>query len=213
MPSRRRSSAGWMVSNEISLVLAGSIARGRVAGEHRPAAGREPGGEIGIPVRAGRDELGAADRVFLQVVDLDNLDPGGLGERFLHAVEPALQVAGAHAGDDRDLALAVQQLHGLLAEDLPAGEVVDAVERHPLRLGRVRVPGHDRDARVDRLVDRFGQEVAVQRRDRDAVDLLGDRRLENLFLLQLVGASPARSRGCRRSRIPSPAARRRSSRS
>ena len=44
----------------------------------------------------------------------------------------------------------------------------------------------DRDARVDRAVDRVGEELAVERRDRDAVDALRDVRLEDLLLLQLI---------------------------
>ena len=94
----------------------------------------------------------------------------------------------ADARDDRDRALAAEQLHGLLAHDPAGREVVDAVEGHPLRFRRVGVPGDDRNAGVDRAVDGVGEEVAVQRRDRDAVDALRDERLEDLLLLQLVGA-------------------------
>ena len=73
-------------------------------------------------------------------------------------------------------------------------EVVDAVEGEPLRLRRVGVPGDDRDARVDGAVDRVGEKVAVQARDRDAVHVLRDERLEDLLLPQLVRASRARAR-------------------
>ena len=93
------------------------------------------------------------------------------------------------------LPLPFEQLDRLLAEDPAGREIVDAVEGDALRLRRVGVPGHDRNAGVDRAVDRVGQEVAVERRDRDAVDALRDERLEDLFLLQLVGAGRARSTG------------------
>ena len=48
--------------------------RRRVAREDRPAADRQPRAEIRIAVRAGGDELRAANRVLLDVVDLDDLD-------------------------------------------------------------------------------------------------------------------------------------------
>ena len=85
------------------------------------------------------------------------------------------------------LPLPFRSLTACSPRTLASREVVDAVVGVALRLRRVGVPGHHRDARVDRLVDRFGEEVAVERRDGDAVDLLGDEGLEELLLLQLVG--------------------------
>ena len=41
---------------------------------------------------------------------------------------------------------------------------------------------------VDGVIDGVGQQIAVEARDRDAVDALGDERLENLLLPDLVGA-------------------------
>ena len=119
----------------------------RVAREHRPAADGDPRREVRIAARAGGDDLGAADHVFLDVVGLDDLDARRLRERFLHAVEPILQVGGAEARDDRDLALAVQQLDRLLAQDAARREIVDAVERDALRLRRVGIPRRDRECR------------------------------------------------------------------
>ena len=114
--------------------------------------------------------------------------PGALASASLTPCQPVLQVGGAEAADDRHLALAVRSLIGLLAHDPAGREIVDAVEREPLRRRRVRIPGDDRDAGVDRAVDRVGEELAVERRDRDAVHLLRDVRLENLLLLQLIRA-------------------------
>ena len=69
----------------------------RVAREHRPAADRNPRRQIRIAARSGGDDLGAADHVLLDVVDLDDLDARRLRQRFLHAVQPVLQVGGAEA--------------------------------------------------------------------------------------------------------------------
>ena len=126
--------------------------------------------------------------ILLDVVDLDHLHVLVLREHLLHAVEPPLQVGRAEARDDRHLALPAEQRHRLFGQDAAGRQVVDAVERQPLRLRRVGVPGRDRDAGVHRAVDRLGEEVAVQARDRDAVDLLRDERFEDLLLLELVGA-------------------------
>ena len=124
--------------------------------------------------------------VFLDVVGLDDLDARRLGERLLHAVQSILQVGGAEARDQRDLALAVEQLDRLLAQDAAGREIVHAVERDALRRRRVGVPRRDRNAGVDRAIDRVGQELAVERRDGDAVDALRDVGLEDLLLLQLI---------------------------
>ena len=74
LPERSRSMALSTVSNEMTLVFDGVDAGERVAREHRPAADRDPGAEVGIAARAGGDDLGAADGVFLDVVGLDDLD-------------------------------------------------------------------------------------------------------------------------------------------
>ncbi len=112
--------------------------------------------------------------------------PGGLRQRLEDAVEAALQVRGADARHQRDGALAVEELDRLLAHDAAAGLVVNAVEGDPLRVGRVGVPRDHRDARIHRAIDRLGQEIAVEARDRDAVHALRDERLEDFLLLQLV---------------------------
>ena len=161
-------------------------ARERVPREHRPAADGDPGREVGIAARSGGDDLRAANHVFLDVVDLDDLDAWRLRQRFLHAVQAILQVGGAEAGDERDLALAVQHLDRLLAEDAAGGEIVDAVERDALRRRRIGIPGGDGNAGIDRAIDRVLQEFAVERRDGDAVDALRDVRLEDFLLLQLI---------------------------
>ena len=97
LPSRSRSSAGLDRVERDHLRLRRIDAGERVAREHRPAAHGDPRREIGVAARAGRDDLGAADHVFLDVVDLDDLDAGRLRQRLLHAVEPVLQVGGAEA--------------------------------------------------------------------------------------------------------------------
>ena len=112
--------------------------------------------------------------------------PGCLREHLEDAVEAALQVRGADARHQRDGALAVEELDRLLAHDAAAGLVVDAVEGDPLRVGRVGVPRDHRDAGIHGAIDRLGQEIAVQARDRDAVDALRDERLEDFLLLELI---------------------------
>ena len=113
-------------------------------------------------------------------------DAGGLREHLGDAVEAALQVGRADARHQGDGALAAEELDRFLAHDAAASLVVDAVERDPLRVGRVGVPRDDRDARIHGAIDRLGQEIAVQARDGDAVHALRDERLEDFLLLQLV---------------------------
>ena len=86
LPSRSRSSAGLMVSNEITFVFDGST----LASALRVNTGQPPteihAREIGVAARSGGDDLRAANHVFLDVVGLDDLDARRLRQRFLHAV-------------------------------------------------------------------------------------------------------------------------------
>ena len=110
-----------------------------------------------------------------------------LREHLAHAVEPALQVDRPDAGDECHLAFPAEQLDRLLAHDASRRLVVHAIERDPLRLRRIGVPGDNGNAGVHGPVDGIGQEIAVQTRDRDPVDSLGNERLENFLLAQLIG--------------------------
>ncbi len=129
---------------------------------------------------------GHAHRIFLDVVHLEDGDPRLLRQRVLEAFEAALQIGRAEAGEHGDFALAAEEGDGLLGHDLSGSVIIHAVEGQAFRFRRVGVPGDHRNAGVDRAVDGLGQEVAVQRGNRDAVHALGDKRLENLLLLQLV---------------------------
>ena len=112
--------------------------------------------------------------------------PGAFASASLTPFRRFCQVRGADARDDRHLALAVEELDRLFAQDPARRQIVDAVERDSLRGRRVGIPRRHRDAGVDGAVDRLGEELAVQRRDRDAVDALGDVGLEDFLLLQLI---------------------------
>src|SRR5260221_5351360 len=63
----------------------------RVAREDGPASDRDPRPEVGIAAAAGGDDVRAADRVFLDVVDLADLHGRMLGEDRAHAFQPPLQ--------------------------------------------------------------------------------------------------------------------------
>ena len=80
------------MSNEITFVFDGIDA----ASALRVNTGQPPteshAAEIRVAAWSRRDDLRAAHRVFLDVVGLDDLDARRLRQRFLHAVEPALQV-------------------------------------------------------------------------------------------------------------------------
>src|SRR5690606_17204027 len=115
----------------------------RVAREDGPASDRDPRRKVGIAARAGRDHFTGAYDVFLDVVDLDDLDARRRCERFAYAVETELQVRGADAGDVGDLARAAEQFDRLLTQDQTRLSVVDAVERKTVGFGRIRVPRHD----------------------------------------------------------------------
>jgi hypothetical protein len=109
------------------------------------------------------------------------------GEHRANTFQPALQVDGPHAGDDRDLALAREQPRRLFAHDPAGGEVIDTVEGHTPRLRRVGGPGDHGNPRFDRTVDGLGQEIAVEAGDGDPVHALGDEGLQDLVLPKLVG--------------------------
>jgi hypothetical protein len=109
-----------------------------------------------------------------------------LRENFAQAGKTPFEVGRPVTGEDRNLPVTIEQFHRLLTQDPPGREIVDSIEREAFRVRCVGVPRDDRDAGIDRTIDRLGQEVGVQRRDPDPVDALCDVRLEDLLLSELV---------------------------
>ena len=171
-------------------------------GEQRPAADHRPALDVGIGV-VDADDLGGRVLRRLRVIEgPDDLDAVVLGRLGLHALDAPAQVGRVLvAGQDRDPALAAQQLGELAHHVLAQLAIVDAVVREALRLRRVAVERHHRHAARDGVVDRAGHLAGVGAGDQDRarafVDGLGDAL--GLDLAVLLGRrQPDRSRWERR---------------
>ena len=148
--------------------LRGSRGADATSGFHTAHAG-----QIRLALEHGLQGVRGLRRVALVVDDLDQLDIREiLGQLVLVALDAFFQVALPDLRDDRNLALAADQVGKQLAAH-PAGVVVaGAQERHALGAVDFGVQRHDRHARVDELVDRR-LECRVEADDVHAVGVLG----------------------------------------
>ena len=87
-----------------------------------------------------------------------------------------------------------QRVDGIAISALNGDFLTDTINR-AIAAG---IPVVTWDSSGNRAVDRVGEEVAVQRRYRDAVDALRDIRLQDFLLFELVGIRFGIPTGCRR---------------
>ena len=151
--------------------------------------GGEHPGEVGLGgqhVLGGGTGLSAIGHSVLRRHDADSRDSRVHDFPESHLPIHA-RLASRDVHQDRHLSLLIQQFgQGAgcqpAALDIVGGDIAGVV-------GRIEpgVEDGDRDALGDGSIDRADQRLALRRSERDAIDVLGDHRIDNLDLPAVVG--------------------------
>ena len=154
-----------------------------LAREDRPQTHEEPAVQVGVGEHGLFDHLHAQVDVVVAGDRRHDLDIRAR-DAILEATNTLFEVERArHARQQRDLAGSAHFFDQEVGGGHTTGVVVHAEVGEAVRVGRVGVPGHDRDACVDRRIDRVHAAVRVVAAHADGVHALRDRVLDHARLL------------------------------
>ena len=141
--------------------------------------------QVLVSAQHGLADVHAFGKVVVGGDGIHHLDVGiFVGKDLVDAFHAFVEVGhDQRTGEDGDLALAAQRLGHHLSLLASGGDVVGAIVGHALRVGRIRVKGHDIDACRLRLGNDGFDRCGVQGGQADAVDTFVDQVFQDLDLL------------------------------